>query len=265
MGEWLVLRAKSTLQRGDLTGAAVALQRARDLADQVARSDARTSRGLQALVQEARAELALATGDREAARTNFRQARDAFRDLGQHGDALRCLIALGEVELQMRDLRRAADTFRAASRLAATAGLVREEILAEVGLGETEIALGELDEGGQRLRAAFRRVAAEDEEGALGARAALGMAHAMLARRLFADVFRYTERARGLSKNAAIAARAGLVEAQAYLGQEQPRKANNALQVAFEAARAASDALLVERVRQMRADLERQAPTEAVA
>jgi len=265
MGEWLVLRAKTTLQRGDLAGAAVALQRARDLADQVARSDARTSRGLQALVQEARAELALATGDREAARTNFRQARDAFRDLGQHGDALRCLIALGEVELQMRDLRRAADTFRAASRLAATAGLVREEILAEVGLGETEIALGELDDGGQRLRAAFRRVSAEEEEGTLGARAALGMAHAMAARRLFADVFRYTERARALSKNAAISARAGLVEAQAYVGQDQPRKAHKALSDAFEAARSASDALLVERVRQMRAELERAVPTEAVA
>ncbi len=256
MGEWLVLRAKTTLQRGDVAGATQALQRARDLAEQVSRGDARTSRGLGALVQETRAELALATGDREAARTNFRQARDAFRDLGQHADALRCLIALGEVELQMRDLRRAADTFRAATRLAASAGLVREEILSEIGLGETEVALGDLDDGGQRLRAAFRRVSLEDEEGTLGARAALGMAHAMAGRRLFADVFRYTERARTMSKSPNITARAGIAEAIAYMGQDQPRKAHKVLVEAFEAARASSDALLVERVRQLRSELE---------
>ncbi len=256
LGEWLVLSARTTLKRGDLSGAASALQRARDLADQLARQDARTSRWLQALVQETRAELALATGDREAARTNFRQARDAFRDLGQHGDALRCLIALGEVELAMRDLRRAADTFRAASRLAATAGLAREELLAEVGLGETELLLGEIDEGTHRLRAAFRRVGVEDEEAQLGARAALGMAQAMLARRLHADVYRYTERARAASRGPAIAARAALIEAQAQLGQGQARKAHKALQDAAEAARLASDALLVERVRTLRAELE---------
>jgi len=265
LGEWLVLRAKSTLLRGDLTGAAVALQKARDLADQVARSDARASRGLQALVQETRAELAIATGDREAAHTNLRQARDAFRDLGQHGDALRCLVALGEVEVQLQDLRRAADTFRAASRLAATAGLMRDEILAEVGLGETELALGELDEGGQRLRSALRKVSAEDEEGALGARVALGMAHAMAARHLWADVLRYAARVRSLSRSPGMLARAGLVEAQAHLGQAQPRKAMKSIQEAFEAARLSADALLVERVREARAELEQPLPSDACA
>ncbi len=269
MGEWLVLRAKASLVRGDLAGTGHALQRARDVADQLARSDARASRGLQALVQETRAELALATGDREAARTNFRQARDAFRDLGQNSDSMRCLVALGEVELAMRDFRRAADTFRAASRLAAAAGLGREEVLAEIGLGETELALGELDEGCQRLRGAFRRVSVDDEDGTLGARAALGMGHAMLARRLFADVFRYTERARQLSRSAGVLARIHMCEAQAHLGEQQPRRATKSLDLALEAARQTADALLIERIRQLRQDLERAGhagePASAVA
>jgi serine/threonine protein kinase/tetratricopeptide (TPR) repeat protein len=269
MGEWLVLRAKASLVRGDLAGTGHALQRARDVADQLARTDARASRGLQALVQETRAELALATGDREAARTNFRQARDAFRDLGQNSDSMRCLVALGEVELAMRDFRRAADTFRAASRMAAASGLGREEVLAEIGLGETELALGDLDEGCQRLRGAFRRVSVDDEDGTLGARAALGMGHAMLARRLFADVFRYTERARQQSRSPGVLARIHVCEAEAHLGEQQQRRAMKSLDLALEAARHTADALLIERIRQLRQELERAGhagePASAVA
>lgn len=261
-GEWFVLKAKAALVRGDLSGTGGCLQRARDLADAMARSDARGARGLSALVQEARAELALATGDREAARTNFRQARDAFRDLGLTGDALRCLVALGEVELEVRDLKRATDTFRAASRLAATAGLHREELMAEVGLGEAELLSGELDEGSTRLRAALRRVSAEDAEEVLIARVSLGMARAMVARRLWADVFRYAERARANSRSASIAARSFLAEAEAHVGLGEPRRAQKSLQEAHEAARASVDALLMERVRQARVELERLGPSE---
>ena len=257
LGEWLVLRAKAFLARGDVSNSATALQRARDIATDLGRNDARGARHLAALIQEARAELALATGDREAARTNLRQARDAFRDLGQTLDALRCLIALGETELAMRDYRRAADTFRAASRLAAKAGLVREEIAAEIGLGEVELALGETDEGCQRLRGAFKRVTVEEEESSLGARASLGMAHAMRARRLFADVFRYTERARQLTRSPALIARVALLECESHMGQDQVRRAQKSLAEAAEAARLSADALLMERVRELRLDLDR--------
>lgn len=246
IGEWWVLKGRASLLRRDIPGAANALQRAREVSEALARTDARNARSLQALVQEVRAEVAVATADREAARTNFRQARDAFRDLGAHADALRCLVALGEVELGCRDLRRAADTFRAASRLAGAAGLYREELAAEVGLGESELALGELDEGTQRLRQAFRRAGADDEDGTLQARTALGMARAMAARRLWADVSRYAERARSATRSPAIAARAFEVEADAWLGQDQARKAHRALEQALEQARTAADGILAE-------------------
>jgi tetratricopeptide (TPR) repeat protein len=246
IGEWWVLKARASLLRRDIPGAADALQRAREVSEALARTDARAARSLQALVQEVRAEVAVATADRDAARTNFRQARDAFRDLGAHTDALRCLVSLGEVELACRDLRRAADTFRAASRLAGAAGLYREELAAEVGLGEAELALGELDEGTQRLRQAFRRAGADDEDGALEARTALGMARAMAARRLWADVSRYAERARTATRSRAIAARAFEVEADAWLGQDQARKAHRALEQALVEAHAAADGILAE-------------------
>ncbi|MCC6623484.1 MAG: protein kinase [Deltaproteobacteria bacterium] len=244
LGEWLVLRGRAALVRGDFASAAVALQNGKEVADLIARADARGSRALHALVQEVRAELAVAMGDGEAARTNFRQARDAFRDLGQHSDALRCLVALGDVELALHDLRRANDTLRAASRLAATAGVVREEIRAEILLGECELRLSGIDDGGQRLRAAFRRVTVDQEDEALVARASLGMAHAMVARRLWADALRYAEKARTSTRAAAVIARAHVVEADAHAALEQPRKARLALDAALEAARGAADGLL---------------------
>jgi len=256
LGEWLVLCGRSAMLRGDYASAAMALQRGKEVAESFARSDARASRALQALVQEVRAELAVSMGDAESARTNFRQARDAFRDLGQQTDALRCLVALGEVELQVLDLRRAADTLRAASRLAAAAGLVREELRAEIALGEAELLLAGVDDGSQRLRAAFKRVTVENEDEALQGRAQLGMAHAMAARRLWVDVFRYAEKARAGSRSAALIARAHLVEADAHLGQDQARKAHKALELALDAARVAADGLLLERVKARLAGLD---------
>lgn len=253
LGEWLVLKARTQMGRGDAAQAKTALLRARELAHDLGRNDARGSRGLMALVQEAQAEVCLAGGDREATKTNLRQARDTFRDLGQTSDSLRCLVALGEVEAAMKEHRRAADTLRAASRLAARSGLVREELAAEILLGETEIAMGEVDEGGQRLRAALRRVSAEDEEATLGARAALGMACAMKARRLFADALRYTERARQLTRSAPMLARVALVECESHLGEQQVRRAQKSLAEAVDAARHGLDPFLLDRIRTLRA------------
>ncbi|MFO0750440.1 MAG: hypothetical protein U1F43_32935 [Myxococcota bacterium] len=127
---------------------------------------------------------------------------------------------------------------------------MREELRAEIALGEVELLLSGIDDGGQRLRAAYRRVTIDNEDEALSARAALGLAHAMVARRLWADVFRYAERARATSRASALVARSWLAEADAHTGQDQMRKARAALEHALEHAKVASDGLLLEHVKQ---------------
>lgn len=241
--EVLALKARAAVRRSDPARAMTWLNEARVATERLKRTDARAARALEALTQEIRAEIATSEGDRETARVNLRQARDAFRDLGRHAEALRCLIDLGRLELEGDMASRAGDTFRAALRLAAAAGLGREVFRAEVGLGEALTALGEVDEGAALLRRCLRRAGDADESGGL-ALAAVAMARAMLRRGLWADAQRYVERARTSAPSRAVLARAWQCEGESWLGQGQARKGARALNQALALASECGDGLL---------------------
>jgi len=246
--EGLALTSRACAQRGDLARAMSVLAEARVAIERLKRGDARAARGLEALAQEIRAEIAVSQRDRETARTNLRQARDAFRDLGRHADALRCLVDLGRLELEGEDAARAVDTFRAAGRLASAAGLGREILRAEVGLGEALVAIGEVDDGTHLLRRCLRQATDADDASSGFALAATGMARAMLRRCLWADAARYAERALMATRMGRVASRALLAEAEAHIGQDQPRRAARALEEGRRVALALGDGLTAERI-----------------
>ncbi len=248
--EALALKARAAVRRCDVGRAMTWLGQARAATGQLQRADARGARALEALTQEIRAEIAVAEGDRETARVNLRQARDAFRDLNRHGDALRCLVDLGRLELEGGLAARSCDTFRAASRLAKAAGRGREVLRAEVGLGEALVATGEVDDGAQRLRRALRS-ASDGEDGAGLAEATVGLARAMLQRGLWADAIRYAERARAATRVGRVRARARAVEAEAWAGQQHWRKAWRAFEAAIAVAAEHGDGLLRDRLRSL--------------
>lgn len=175
--------------------------------------DARRARALEALIQQVRAEVALAEGDADTARVNLSQARDAFRDLGRSSDAIRCLIELGRLELLDESWHRAVDTFRACLSLATAAGLRQAQRRAAIGLGEAMLSDGQAEEGTRRLRQALREVSQGGDARAKG-EASLAMARAMLIRNLRADALRYAEKAREQAADPASEARALLMMAE---------------------------------------------------
>ncbi len=176
--------------------------------------DARRARAIEALVQQVRAEVALAEGDAETARVNLGQARDAFRDLGRSSEAISCLIDLGRLELLVQSWQRAVDTFRAALSVATSAGLRHAQRRAAIGLGEAMLFDGRSEEGTRRLRQALREVAQAGDVRAK-AEASLAMARAMLIRDLRPDALRYAEKAREQATDAVTEARALLMMAEA--------------------------------------------------
>ena len=236
LGEVWALLARCAVRRNDLAGAMSFVGRGREAQALIADMDARASRLLEALLQEVRAEVALAERDLAAARTNLRQARDTFRDLGQPTDAIRCLVDLGRAELDDGDAGLAADTFRAAIGLAATAGLMGEMRRARIGLGESHVCVGNVDEGATILR----RVLRESRRGRGDMRsltaAATGMARAMVARELPQDALRYGKLALESATSDAARARAHLLVAEAHIAAGEHRKAIRALQEATRAA-----------------------------
>jgi|GEM_PF-1524088 len=175
--------------------------------------DARTARGIEALIQQVRAEVALAEGDADKARVNLSQARDAFRDLGRSSDAIACLIELGRLELLGEAWSRAVDTFRAALSVATAAGLRHAQRRAAIGLGEAMLSNGQAEEGTRRLRQALREVSHANDTRARS-EASLAMARAMLVRDLRADALRYAEKAREQAKDRSTEARALLTMAE---------------------------------------------------
>ena len=238
-GELAALLGRTEARAGRLEQAEAYLTQAREVVQALRHVDARGARGVEALAQQVRAEVAVAAGDAEGARTNLRQARDAFRDLGRPVEAIRCLVRLGQVELDAGSVTRAADTFRAARTLGQAAGLRAEDLRARVGLGEALVACGEAEEGTRLLRTALREAASA---GGDVAGAALGMARAMLARGLGADALRYGSRALKAAAGPGQRARACLVLADAARGSH---RAMRHLEEAVGYAREAGDGLLL--------------------
>ncbi len=238
-GELAALLARTEARAGRLEQAEAYLAQAREVVQALRHVDARGARGVEALAQQVRAEVAVAAGDAEGARTNLRQARDAFRDLGRPVEAIRCLVRLGQVELDAGSVTRAADTFRAARTLGQAAGLRAEDLRARVGLGEALVACGEAEEGTRLLRTALREAASS---GGDVAAAALGMARAMLARGLAADAVRYGSRALKAATGPGQLARACLALAEAARGSH---RAVRHLEEAVGYAREAGDGLLL--------------------
>jgi hypothetical protein len=228
LGEYFVLHARVSLGEQGVKAAAACLPHAQRCQELLARGDARRAMALAALIQEVRAEIAIAADDVESARTNLRQARQILRDIGHEPEALRCLVALGAVDANSddpKDLKRSVETLQVASRLALAAGLAREHLNAELLLGEAEVALGELDPGTQRLRVAFRSAQAEAGDLDLQCRAALAMAFAMVRRGLTADARRYLDRARQLGGSALQRARLTYLDGLVAIGEGQGRRA----------------------------------------
>jgi tetratricopeptide (TPR) repeat protein len=255
-GQVWALLARCAVRRNDLRTAMSLIGRGREAQALIQDVDPRAARVLEALLQEVRAEVALAERDLSGARTNLRQARDAFRDLGRPRDALRCLIDLGRTELDDQDVALASDTLRAAVQMAGTAGLVVELRRAQVGLGEALVALGEVDDGVTILR----RVLRESRRGRRDARslhaAASAMSIAMIARELPQDAVRYAELALSSATHDASRARACLVLADAHVADDQPRLALGALRDAIDAAGATGQGAILSMAEERVAGLE---------
>jgi len=247
LGRYFVLEARVILADLGAKAAAASLGNAQRLQDSLGRNDARAALALGALVQEARAEVAIAADDRESALTNLRQARQAFRDLGRERDSFRCLIAHGALDAvsdDPTDLRRASETLVVASRLALAAGFERDHIYAETILGMCEVDLADLDAGTQRLRVAFRQANTLGVDAALQSLTAVAMARAMARRGLVADARRYLERARQLAAGPLAEAHALIAEARTLEAEGQTRRAQRAYADAAEQARRAGHGVL---------------------
>lgn len=245
-GEVWALLARCAVRRNDLRSAMSQIGRGREAQALIETVDSKAARYLNALLQEVRAEIALAERDLGGARANLRQARDTFRDLGRPRDALRCLIDLGRTELDDQDTRLACDTLRAAVKMAGGSGYVAEHRRAQICLGEALVAAGEVDDGA----AILRRVLRESRRGRRDARslhaAACAMAIAMIARELPQDAVRYAELGLSCSTHAAARARACLVLADAQVADGQPRLALKALRDAIDAASATGQGAILQ-------------------
>ncbi|MGM0576330.1 MAG: protein kinase domain-containing protein [Myxococcota bacterium] len=253
LGQLAALLARCAIRRNDVAEAMAHLGCARETLALLRPVDARAARGIEALTQEIRAEVALAEGDASGTRTNLRQARDAFRDLGRPADAIRCLVDLGRVELDDQEPSRAADTLRAAVGLAGAAGLDGELRRARTGLGEALVALGETERGAGVIRRVLREV--EGDAQAVTA-AAVGMARAMLALDLREDALRYAERALVEGASTVTRCRALFALGEAKLRSAQTRVAARAFQEAERLAHAAGHGLLEAAVHERLTDLE---------
>jgi tetratricopeptide (TPR) repeat protein len=239
------LVARAAVRRQDHPAAQRALARSRELVAVARLSDARGARALEALGQEVRAELARALGDAQGARTNLRQACDAFRDLARPSDAIRCLVELGRIELDLKHTSRAADTFRAAVRLAAAGGLRSQLRAARVGLGRALAAGGNLDEGAQILRACLREASGRGADPSGFVEAALGLAHVMLVRGLDADAERYAQRALAAARHEADRGRCHRVLFEVKEASGHRRQASAHLNEARRAAHRTGDGFFV--------------------
>ena len=245
-GEVWALLARCAVRRNDLRTAMSQIGRGREAQALIETVDGRAARYLNALLQEVRAEVALAERDLGGARANLRQARDAFRDLGRPRDALRCLIDLGRTELDDQETRLACDTLRAAVKIAGSSGYVVEHRRAQVCLGEALVASGEVDDGA----AILRRVLRESRRGRRDARAlhaaACAMSIAMVARDLPQDAVRYAELGLSSATHAAARARACLVLADAHVADGQSRLALKALKDAIDDAAATGQGAILQ-------------------
>ena len=245
-GEVWALLARCAVRRNDLRTAMSQIGRGREAQALIETVDSHAARYLNALLQEVRAEVALAERDLSGARANLRQARDAFRDLGRPRDALRCLIELGRTELDDQETRLACDTLRAAVKMAGSTGYMAEHRRAQICLGEALVASGEVDDGA----AILRRVLRESRRGRRDPRAlhaaACAMSIAMVARDLPQDAVRYAELGLSCATHAAAQARACLVLADAQVADGQPRLALRALKDAIDAAAATGQGAILQ-------------------
>ena len=250
-GEMAALLSRCAVRRAAIGEAMALLGRAREAIELLRRGAARETRALEALVQEVRAEVALAEGDADATRTNLAQARDAYRDLGRSRDAIRCLVQLGRLELDDGEPSRAADTFRAASGLAQRAGLLGPTRHARIGLGESLVALGEIDEG----TAILRRMLRECSEPNTIAAVTTALADAMNRCGFGEDAVRYAERALGLATAPRQRVRALYALAAARMLAGDYRRAARVLVDATATVGVAGHGLLAERVQELTDDL----------
>ena len=250
------LLSRCAIRRNAADEAMVLLGRAREIVRPLRQIDARLARSVEALIQEVRAEIALADGDAEAARTNLRQARDGFRDLGRSADAIRCLIELGRVELDDEQPANATDIFRAATRLANTLGLAAEARRARAGLGEALVSSGETSEGSAILRRVMREAGGRCGDRCALASAAIGLSRAMVSRELAEDAMRYAELALADAVDPTVAVRAHLAVAEAQMVFGQVRRASRTFQKAADQALAVGQGLLRSRADTRLVDLE---------
>lgn len=262
-GKLSALLARCAVRRNEIHDAMAHLGCARETLSLLQPVDARAARALEALIQEVRAEVALAEGDAHGTRTNLRQARDAFRDLGLTADAIRCLVELGRVELDDGEPTRASETFRAAVGMAKSAGLQGELRRARIGLGEALVGLGDCEKGASVIRRVLREAGgACGDSRALG-EAAVGLAFAMLALDLPEDALRYAERALADSPTPVSRARALFALAEARASSGQMRVAARTLAETRLAARAAGHGLLAARAEERLIDIEMQHGVQA--
>ncbi|MCB9728930.1 MAG: protein kinase [Deltaproteobacteria bacterium] len=257
-GELSALLARCAVRRNETHDAMAHLGCARETLTLLQPVDARAARALEALIQEVRAEVALAEGDAHGTRTNLRQARDAFRDLGLPADAIRCLVELGRVELDDGEPTRASETFRAAMSLAKSAGLQGELRRARVGLGEALVGLGDCEKGASVIRRVLREAGGICGDARAVGEAAVGLAFAMLALELPEDALRYAERALAGTPPPLVRARALYALSEARAASGQMRVAARTLAETRLAARAAGHGLLAARAEERLIDLEMQ-------
>jgi serine/threonine protein kinase/tetratricopeptide (TPR) repeat protein len=250
------LLSRCAIRRNASDEAMVLLGRSREVVRPLRQLDARLARSIEALIQEVRAEIALADGDAEATRTNLRQARDGFRDLGRSADAIRCLNELGRVELDDEQPGNAADIFRAATRLANTLGLATEARRARAGLGEALVGSGDTEEGTAILRRVMREAGGRCRDRTALASAAVGLSRAMVSRELPEDATRYAELALADAVDPTVAVRAHLALAEAQMMAGNARHAVRTFQKAADAACAAGHGLLRSRADTRLVDLE---------
>lgn len=250
-GRLLALLARGELRRFRVPQSLEYLGRCNPLVEDLRHDDARAARGLEALIQEVRAEIAVADGDVDGARFNLRKACDAYRDLGCMIDSIRALLALGQVELDANRHSLAVDTFTACVALSTSQGLSREGAFANVGLGRSLLLVGRSEEGTTLLRTVLRtrRFAQFEAVCALG--------HAMVGRALLADAERYADRARSLAKDDGQHGRALYLLS---LAQQHPTQAARFLDESRDRFRRAGNGLILARLplRQERLRTERQ-------
>ena len=222
-GRAVALLARCALRRNDLESARDRLEQARELVAKLRHEDAMRSRTLEALTQQVHAEVAIASGDLAAARTNLRQASEAFRQTNRPEEAIRALLALCGVEHDAGEHRRAADTARACAALARAAGLNKELSLAEARQAAAMLHIGQREEGCQMLRRLLRE---GNRESLSEVMLALAEASTMIGMRQ--DAMRYaesagaharSERHRGLVLAAYASALDGKFQAVRYLNE----------------------------------------------